>query len=80
MSDFENVLAEASQLPVGDRLRLIDELASTVSNDQPPHLSPEWLDEVRRRSAEIDDGTVTTESWSVIRDRLFAKHGVQDVG
>ena len=79
MPDYQNVLAEASQLPIDERLRLIDDLASSVPDDQPPSLSPEWLAEVRRRSDEIDEGSVVTESWSDIRDRLFAKHGVRDV-
>jgi putative addiction module component (TIGR02574 family) len=80
MPDYQNVFAEASRLSVDDRLRLIDELASSVPDNRPPHLSAEWLAEVSQRSDEIDAGTVVTESWSVIRDRLFAKHGVQDVG
>jgi len=80
MSEYQDILAHASQLPVNDRLRLIDDLASSVPDDHPPRLSPEWLAEIDRRSNELDDGTVETESWSVIRERLFAKHGVRDAG
>ena len=76
MSDYESILTAASQLPVGDRLRLIDELASSVPDDQPPQLSDAWLCEIDRRSGEIDSGTVVTEAWADIRARLFAKHGV----
>ena len=76
MSDYETVLSAASQLPVGDRLRLIDELASSVPDDQPPQLSAAWLQEIDRRSDEIDSGSVVTENWADIRARLFAKHGV----
>ncbi|MDA0590703.1 MAG: addiction module protein [Planctomycetota bacterium] len=79
MPDYQNVLSDASQLSVDDRLRLIDDLAASVPDDRPPHLSAEWLTEITRRSDEIDAGAVVTESWSVIRDRLFAKHGVDDV-
>jgi putative addiction module component (TIGR02574 family) len=78
MSDYQDILSMASQLPVDDRLRLIDDLASSVPDDRPPNLSPEWLAEIQRRSDEIDAGTVKTESWSVIRERLYAKHGVRD--
>ena len=78
MPDYQEVLTTASQLSVDDRLRLIDDLASSVPDDQPPHLSEEWMTEIRRRSDEVDAGTVQTESWSVIRDRLFARHGVSD--
>lgn len=75
MSNYESVLSAASQLPIVDRLRLIDELASSVPDDQPPQLSDAWLDEIDRRSNEIDSGTVVTEDWADIRARLFTKHG-----
>ena len=77
MSSYESAPSAASQLPVGDRLRLIDELASSVPGDQPPQLSDAWLREVARRSGEIDSGAVATEDWTDIRARLFRKHGVE---
>jgi putative addiction module component (TIGR02574 family) len=76
MSNYESVLSAASQLPVSDRLRLIDDLASLVPDDQPPQLSDTWLSEIDRRSSEIDSGAVATEDWADIRARLFTKHGV----
>ena len=78
MTEYQDILAHASQLPVDDRLRLIDDLASSVPDDRPPRLSPEWLAEVSRRSDEVDAGAVNTESWTEIRARLFAKHGIRD--
>ncbi len=80
MPEYQDVLGHATQLPINDRLRLIDDLASSVPDDQPPHLSSEWLAEVARRSDEIDAGSVETESWSTIRERLFTKLGVRDAG
>ena len=77
MASFESVLSAAFQLPVDERLRLIDELASSVPDDQPPQLSEAWLREIDRRSAEIDSGAVATEEWADIRARLFTKHGVE---
>ncbi len=77
MSSYESILSAASQLPVGDRLRLIDELASSVPDDQPPQLSDAWLREIERRSGEIDSGAVVTEDWADIRARLFSRHGVE---
>ena len=76
MSEYDTILSAASQLPVTDRLRLIDELASSVPDDQPPSLSEPWLKEIQRRSEEIDTGTVKTEPWTDVRERLFRKHGV----
>ncbi|QDS90344.1 Putative addiction module component [Rosistilla ulvae] len=80
MSQYQDILANATQLPINDRLRLIDDLASSVPDDHPPRLSPEWLAEIDRRSNEIDAGTAETENWSTIRARLFGKHGVGDAG
>ncbi len=78
MSNYNSVLSAASQLPVDDRLRLIDELASSVPDDKPPQLSEAWLREIDRRSDQIDSGAVVTEDWADVRVRLFAKHGVDD--
>lgn len=78
LPDFHTVLTDASQLPVDDRLKLIEALASSVPDAPPPALSHEGLTEVQRRSEEIDSGTVTTETWSNIRSRLFAKYGIRD--
>jgi len=77
MTDFHSVLDAASQLPMADRLRLIDVLASSVPDDQPPSLSDAWLEEIERRSDDIDSDTVQTEAWADIRSRLFDKHGVE---
>ena len=77
MLDFEAIVSEASQLSVADRLRLIDQLAASVPDDQPPSLSKHWLAEIDRRSQEIDSGTVATEPWDSIRGRLFHKYGVE---
>jgi len=74
MPEYESVLSAASELSVADRLRLIDDLASSVPDDQPPALSPEWLAEIDRRSAELDSGAVHPQPWSEVRERLFRKH------
>jgi putative addiction module component (TIGR02574 family) len=75
MSEYESVLAAAAQLPVADRLRLIDELAASVPDDQPPTLSPEWLEEIERRSAELAAGTVQAEPWAQVRERIRRRAG-----
>ena len=67
MSKYESVFSAASQLSVPDRLRLIDELAGSVPDDQPPTLPEAWQDEIARRSSELDSGAVAAEPWSEIR-------------
>ncbi len=76
MPDFDTVFTAASQLPVADQLRLIDELAARVPDDQPPSLSPAWEAEIARRTAEVDAGKVTTISWEKVRGELFRRAGI----
>lgn len=73
MADYESVLSAASQLSVGDRLRLIDDLASHLPDDQPPSLSPEWCAEIERRAKEIDSGAATSVPWETVRKELFGR-------
>jgi putative addiction module component (TIGR02574 family) len=77
MTDYNSILAAAFNMPVSDRLRLIDELAATVPDDQPPALSPQWLAEIERRSTEIDSGSATTQPWSDVRQQLFSQAGLK---
>ncbi len=80
MSDYQEILVHASKLPVGERLRLIDDLTATVTDEQSQRFSEEWSAEIKRRGDEIDSGSVKTEDWLVIRERLFAKHGISNAG
>jgi len=80
MSNYQTVCANASQLPLQEQLRLIDDLASLVPDDHPPSLSKQWLEEINRRSDEIATDKTQTEEWLVIRERLFRKYGLTDAG
>jgi putative addiction module component (TIGR02574 family) len=73
MSDYTSLLSAASQLPVADRLRLIDELTETLPELYPEDVSPEWKAEIQRRSREIDDGTAQLEDWETVRARLYQR-------
>jgi putative addiction module component (TIGR02574 family) len=73
MSDYSSLLSAASQLPVAERLRLIDELTETLPELHPEKLSPEWQAELERRSREIDEGTAQLEDWETVRARLFQR-------
>lgn len=70
MPEYQSVLSAAAQLSVADRLRLIDDLAATVPDDEPLSLSPAWLAEIERRSAEIESGAVSTVPWEEVRLQL----------
>ena len=76
MSNVESILSAAKNLSVGERLDLIDALWETVPTDALPPLSDEWREEIKRRSAEIDAGTVTTIPWEQVRDLAFRRNGI----
>ncbi|WP_428308608.1 addiction module protein [Lacipirellula sp.] len=73
MSDYTSLLSAASQLPVAERMRLIDELTETIPGLPAEGLSAEWLEEIDRRSREIDAGTAKLEDWESVRARLFQR-------
>ena len=67
MPNYETLLADASLLPATDRIQLIEALWDTLPTDSAPSLSDEWRDEIQRRSAEYDSGSVATTPWEQIR-------------
>ena len=77
MTKFETVLNAASEMSVEDRVRLVDRIASTLSDKDLERYSAEWRAEIARRSAEIIDGTAETEDWEDIRRRAYDRLGVK---
>jgi putative addiction module component (TIGR02574 family) len=76
MPEFTSVFADASQLPVQDRLQLIQALEDTLPEDANWELSPEWMAEIKRRTAEYRSGQVQTIPWEEIRDAALKRAGV----
>ncbi len=68
MPDFESILADASQLPVTDRVQLIEALWETVPEHALPPLSSEWLAEIARRSLAFDAGTREAIPWAQVKE------------
>ncbi len=46
MLTYETLLADAAQLPVADRIQLIDAIWETLPDDSMPPLSDEWIAEI----------------------------------
>jgi putative addiction module component (TIGR02574 family) len=67
MLSYETLLADASRLPVADRLDLIDAIWNTVPAESLPPLTEEWLAEIQRRSSQYDAGAVQTVPWEQVR-------------
>lgn len=66
----EQLLQAALALPEQERVELAE--AILAGEDQPSDLlfDPAWLGEARRRSAEIDAGSVELTPWSIVRERV----------
>ncbi len=78
MPNYEAVLADATRLPVVERIQLIEALWDTLPGDALPSLSDEWMAEIERRSAEYDSGSVQTVPWEQIRADALRRAGLQD--
>lgn len=52
------LVAEAKQLPYGDRAALVEQLIAASANDLDPKIEQAWGDEAMRRVAEIKSGKV----------------------
>jgi putative addiction module component (TIGR02574 family) len=75
MPDLQGILADAAQLPLADRIQLIEALWDTVPDDSLPPLSNEWLSEIRRRSEEFDTGRAVTVPWEQVRADALRRAG-----
>ncbi len=75
MSDFDSVLKDTNQLSTPERLRLIDALWDSVPADAELPVSEEWASELERRVVAIQQGTMKTVSWDVIRAEALARIG-----
>jgi len=74
MSDYQSLFADASQLPVGERLQLIEALWNTLPEEAVPLLSDEWKAEIARRSAEFDAGLVQSIPWEQARSEAMQRN------
>lgn len=77
MINLNSLLTDATQLPVAERIELIEALWETVPEESLPPLSDEWIAEIERRSAEFAAGKAKTIPWATVRaealERLHKK-------
>ena len=66
----DELLHQAQSLEPSERLRLIRGLWDTLPSDQWPTPNMTEIEEVQRRSAEIDSGDEPTVPWEDVRRRL----------
>ena len=76
MPNYETLLADASGLPVVERIQLIEALWDTLPGESLPLLSDAWIAEIQRRSAEYDSGLVSAVPWEQIRTDALRRAGL----
>ena len=70
---------EIRRLPPKAQERLLHVLLEELDGPPDPNVEAEWLDEVQRRSRELDEGSVkaipANEVFARLRERLKANEG-----
>jgi putative addiction module component (TIGR02574 family) len=66
------ILDEALQLPEQDRAELALRLLDSV-REPTDEVERAWIDEAKRRLADLDAGSVKAVAWTEARQRMFAR-------
>ncbi len=69
----EQILQAAMALPEDQRWELVEALLAGDTSTDGASSDPAYLAEIRRRSAEIEAGTVEPTPWSVVRERVWRR-------
>jgi len=72
-SNLNDVFQQAVQLPERDRATLAGLLIETLDPVSEPDVEAAWSEEIERRLAEIDAGTVELIPWETVRAELFGE-------
>jgi putative addiction module component (TIGR02574 family) len=70
---LNEVFQEAARLPERDRATLAGLLIETLDPVSESDVEAAWSEEIKRRIAEIDAGTVELIPWEDVRAELFAQ-------
>jgi putative addiction module component (TIGR02574 family) len=76
MATFDDVWDAARDLPLADRVRLIDALWESLPTGAGTAPNEEWVAEAQRRSAEVDAGRMPAAPWPEVRRRARRKAGL----
>ena len=64
------ILKQALSLPSEARAALADYLLDSLGTNEDEYAQQEWLDEIRKRIAELDSGAAHASAWAEVRVRL----------
>jgi putative addiction module component (TIGR02574 family) len=73
-TQFDRVAADAMKLPVRDRVRLAQQLVSTIDGEAEKNVEELWFDEAERRLEQLHTGKVegieADEAFRRVREEL----------
>ena len=72
-TNLNDLFQQAAQLPERDRATLAGLLIETLDAVFEPDVEAAWSEEIERRLAEIDAGTVELIPWETVRAELFGE-------
>jgi hypothetical protein len=72
--DPKKILDEAMQLEPTTRAFIAETLLESLDLDQDFAVSPEWLEEIRRRCVDIDSGKATLLDSAMVINELRGKY------
>ena len=67
----EEVFLKALGLDASDRTELVGLLIDSLDPETEQGAEAAWLQEIDRRTRELDSGTVQTIPWEIARERLL---------
>ena len=71
--DLKDLFSEAADLSERDRATLAGLLLDSLDPNPDPGVERAWVDEIARRVAELDAGTVETIPWERVRNEMFVR-------
>ena len=71
--NLKQVFQEAVRLPENDRATLAGLLIETLDPVSEPDVEAAWSEEIKRRLADVDAGSVELIPWKDVRAELFAQ-------
>lgn len=66
----DKIFRDALELEQSDRAELAKLLVDSLDSTVEEGVEEAWMEEVTRRAAELDSGTVRTIPWDTVRARL----------
>ena len=71
--DLNELFIEAANLSEQDRAILAGLLLDSLDPNPDPGVEGAWADEIARRVAELDAGTVETIPWERVRNEMISR-------